>query len=572
MGLHKDLTGNDLHVNKLHAETHAHGGTDPIPDLGWINVKSYGAIGDGIVDDTAAIQAAVNALIAGNDPISVPRGGTLYFPPGIYRKTATIHIIGGTTIQGAGRDTSIIFDDQSTVDGIDVLPTGATAVYSIAIKDIQMKGNPAATGGMGLNIGYWFAGQGAVMCTIERVDVFGYFYGLGIGNSIGVKFDNVLVQNAASDGIITSGSANVVNFTGVYPSYCGGHGFNITAANYCSFLYTASDSNGGDGYHLANAGRISMISAGAEANHGHSLSVNGGAAAYGGTSLTLISCFFWISVSDSILFTNVKGAVLINCDGSATGATAYGINLVGTCSHLSIMGSRFDAPMGLTSDYTKWICINYAGKRANNIIPNGDFETNVGGWTADGGTFVRTTVSPLVGTGSGLFTSSGSGAADIYMTFPAFIAGHSYLLSARIVSVAAAGRTLHLYALDTTSTGIGDTGSIDCSTEQTISCMVTATDAGSIVGIAFSSNVSGETFKIDAIDCYDLDDAGTLELGVQTSNPNAVLDVVSTTKAFMPPCMTTTQRDAIASPTEGMVIFNTSTHVLNFYYTSWTAV
>jgi hypothetical protein len=27
---HKDLTGTDLHVNKLHAETHHSGGTDPL--------------------------------------------------------------------------------------------------------------------------------------------------------------------------------------------------------------------------------------------------------------------------------------------------------------------------------------------------------------------------------------------------------------------------------------------------------------------------------------------------------------------------------------------------------------
>lgn len=66
-----------------------------------------------------------------------------------------------------------------------------------------------------------------------------------------------------------------------------------------------------------------------------------------------------------------------------------------------------------------------------------------------------------------------------------------------------------------------------------------------------------------------------VNLGVGTSSPNAnaILDVTSTTKAFMPPRMTTTQRDAIASPAEGMVIHNTTTHVLNFYNgTTWGAV
>lgn len=54
---------------------------------------------------------------------------------------------------------------------------------------------------------------------------------------------------------------------------------------------------------------------------------------------------------------------------------------------------------------------------------------------------------------------------------------------------------------------------------------------------------------------------------------NAILDLQSTTKAFIPPRMTTTQRDAIGTPSAGMVIYNTTTGVLNFYNGSaWGAV
>lgn len=66
---------------------------------------------------------------------------------------------------------------------------------------------------------------------------------------------------------------------------------------------------------------------------------------------------------------------------------------------------------------------------------------------------------------------------------------------------------------------------------------------------------------------------GTVGIGTTTPNANAVLDVVSTTKAFMPPRMTTAQRDAISTPTAGMVIYNSTTNVLNFYNGSvWGAV
>ena len=43
-----------------------------------------------------------------------------------------------------------------------------------------------------------------------------------------------------------------------------------------------------------------------------------------------------------------------------------------------------------------------------------------------------------------------------------------------------------------------------------------------------------------------------------TANANALLDVQSITKAFMPPRMTTAQKNAIASPTAGMVVYDST--------------
>ena len=66
---------------------------------------------------------------------------------------------------------------------------------------------------------------------------------------------------------------------------------------------------------------------------------------------------------------------------------------------------------------------------------------------------------------------------------------------------------------------------------------------------------------------------GNIGIGTTSPNANAILDVSSTSKAFMPPRMTTVQRDAIASPTAGMVIYNTTTNVLNFHNgTTWGSV
>ena len=58
-----------------------------------------------------------------------------------------------------------------------------------------------------------------------------------------------------------------------------------------------------------------------------------------------------------------------------------------------------------------------------------------------------------------------------------------------------------------------------------------------------------------------------------TANANALLDVQSTTKAFMPPRMTTTQKNAIASPTSGMVVYDSTLGKLAVYgAAAWEAV
>jgi hypothetical protein len=47
-----------------------------------LSVKDFGAVGDGVTDDTLAIQAAINA--------GAPQGLVIYFPAGVYRTTATV--------------------------------------------------------------------------------------------------------------------------------------------------------------------------------------------------------------------------------------------------------------------------------------------------------------------------------------------------------------------------------------------------------------------------------------------------------------------------------------------------
>ncbi|MFH7013176.1 hypothetical protein ACHRV5_15015 [Flavobacterium sp. FlaQc-52] len=50
-----------------------------------------------------------------------------------------------------------------------------------------------------------------------------------------------------------------------------------------------------------------------------------------------------------------------------------------------------------------------------------------------------------------------------------------------------------------------------------------------------------------------------------TLNPFAVFETESTTKGFLPPRMTTVQRDAITPPPAGLTVYNTTTNTLQIY-------
>lgn len=62
-------------------------------------------------------------------------------------------------------------------------------------------------------------------------------------------------------------------------------------------------------------------------------------------------------------------------------------------------------------------------------------------------------------------------------------------------------------------------------------------------------------------------------IGGTTPDASAILDIQSTTKGFKLPVQTSTQRDAISSPAEGLTIYNSTTGAINYYNGSaWKAL
>jgi hypothetical protein len=96
-------------------------------------------------------------------------------------------------------------------------------------------------------------------------------------------------------------------------------------------------------------------------------------------------------------------------------------------------------------------------------------------------------------------------------------------------------------------------------------------DPGLILGSVFFQGASGIA-EDNANFFYDATNHN-LGLGITTPDVTSILDLTSSTKGFLAPRMTTVQRDAIASPATGLMIYNTTTNALNvFNGTTWVLV
>lgn len=103
-----------------------------------VNVKSFGAVGDGVTNDTVAINAAIAAAGTNN---------CVFFPSGTYLVTSTLQMLSGQCFYGEG----------GSVSGLSTIKKGATCdlinmVATCSIKDLQLDCVGTSYGGRGIYV------------------------------------------------------------------------------------------------------------------------------------------------------------------------------------------------------------------------------------------------------------------------------------------------------------------------------------------------------------------------------------------------------------------------------------
>ena len=99
-----------------------------------VSVKDFGAVGDGVTDDTAAIQAAIDALGA---------AGTVYFPRGTYVISSTVTVAAGNSISflGENRQGTVLFSPLTSLSSTPMIHwagTSGTECQNVSVSNLRV--------------------------------------------------------------------------------------------------------------------------------------------------------------------------------------------------------------------------------------------------------------------------------------------------------------------------------------------------------------------------------------------------------------------------------------------------
>ena len=186
----------------------------------FASVLDFGAVGDGIADDTDAINRALYQIYCREVNPQIRR--SLFFPAGVYRVTGSINIPPYATLYGEGSDNSVITMDADVIDyvvrtadslqniGVNIGVAGATPPEYITITNLGFTHlNP---------VGSVCLIQDATNCRFQNVGFRGASTTADLGTeangSIGVSFastNSIICDQITFDGCVFSGLVWGVN-------------------------------------------------------------------------------------------------------------------------------------------------------------------------------------------------------------------------------------------------------------------------------------------------------------------------------------------------------------------------
>lgn len=204
--------------------------------LDMVSVKDFGAVGDGVTDDTAAIQAAIDA---GKPYRASTKGRIIYFPPGIY-KVSTIDLSGchGVHLFGAGPYATEVFA-SGTNQVFKAVGSSAEPLNKASIKSMNIRG-----GGKDNALAHGVDIQWGNHCYLHDLVFFGCRNAINLSHQWQTSLRDISVHGSGADqsyiGVFMDATDltyidNAVQATNVFVQGTSGYGFRLINAQGSKF-------------------------------------------------------------------------------------------------------------------------------------------------------------------------------------------------------------------------------------------------------------------------------------------------------------------------------------------------
>ncbi|MFE9923262.1 glycosyl hydrolase family 28-related protein [Streptomyces sp. NPDC005774] len=226
----------------------------------WLNVRAFGAAGDNVTDDTAAIQAALAAC---------PMGGIVYLPAGAYRTSAPLTIPPAVTLQGT-------HTNLMAVPGLVDPPCYIKPLESFVGAAVIMFLDQAEGGYSTISAEHRVLN---VMIDGSAVSTPGMDGILAKGNVQNVALRDVTIRRVTGAGINTAFNAGFFPYSWrchrVMVDNSGWHGFAVQVMTDVTLIDCQAIGCGANGFEINNAANSQMIGCRAEWNNNNGIHVTG---------------------------------------------------------------------------------------------------------------------------------------------------------------------------------------------------------------------------------------------------------------------------------------------------------
>ena len=408
------LVGADL-VPIVRSGTTSKTTLDAVREYATTSVKNFGAVGNGIADDTVAVQAAINS-------VSAAGGGTVYFPQGTYLLSSELTVnTAGVSLVGANRWSTILKQNTLSAKILNISASftnvsslgfiyngtpinGATAIYCIGayctFQDFIIRssyiGLHYKTGVAGKITNFEILDYELIGILVEDLnDIFISSFILNAGNATRGALGGIRLLNKTEAVICTDGDI----LLGVYSMTTAATSFALGARPaYNNFTNVFFDS--GSLYVLLDR-IVETEFIGCWFSNGRTGTGEAGCLVNETNSINFIGCRFFNCGGDGCAVTSFAvNTTFIGCSFESNSVTAgngvaHGLNIFPNTNSFTIANCK--ASNGLFSGRQGYGIIVQSGTSNKYSICNNLLDGNFTGSFSDGGLGLTKTISGNVG-------------------------------------------------------------------------------------------------------------------------------------------------------------------------------